>query len=203
MAMKKLFLTPRLNRSARWLRGLWPDRNPLRRATDRAEAAITALTLITFLAVAPLSAVIAARWAGTVASNTGPGYPRQVSAVLVTKASPAFGSIIGGLVQPYARARWAGPGRVMRTGEVPVPPDAAAGRTVTIWTDGSGRLTNPPASPGQQEASAGVSAMLAILGSGLVLLCAYRLGRSVLDKRRMAGWDRDWRGIGPTWSGRR
>jgi len=55
--------TPPMSRSARWLRGHWPDRNPLRRGTDRAEAAIIAPALITFLAVAPLAAVLAVGWA--------------------------------------------------------------------------------------------------------------------------------------------
>ena len=201
--MKKLFLVPRLSRPARWLRGLWPDHNPLRRATDRAEAAITSLTLTTFLVIGPLFAVFAAGWAAAVARNAAAGHPRQVSAVLLTDASPAFGTIFGGLMQPYAEARWAGPGRVLHTGRIPVLPHAAAGSTVTIWTDASGRPAEPPAGRGQQEASEGLGATLAILGSGLALLCAYRLARLVLDKRRMAGWDSDWRGIGPMWSGQR
>jgi hypothetical protein len=44
-------------------RRLWPDRNPLRRPADRAEFAVAAVLLVTFLAGVPLTALAAARWA--------------------------------------------------------------------------------------------------------------------------------------------
>jgi hypothetical protein len=202
-AMKKQRMTLKLSRPARWLRGQWPDRNPLRRGTDRAEAAITALTLITFLVIGPLSAILAAGWTVAAARNAGAGHHHQEPAVLLTSASPVIGGIFGGMVQPYARARWSGPGRAVHTGEVPVPPHTTAGSTVTIWTDASGRLAKPPAGPQQRVAGATLAAVLAVLGTGLLLLCGHQLTRSVLDRRRMAAWDRDWRSAGPMWSGRR
>ena len=40
-------------RAARTVRGLWPDRNPLRRTLDRIEAAIAGGLAVAFLAGAP------------------------------------------------------------------------------------------------------------------------------------------------------
>ncbi len=42
------------------MRRLWPDRNPLRRAADRAEAAVMAGLLAMFLVGVPLAAVATA-----------------------------------------------------------------------------------------------------------------------------------------------
>ena len=44
----------RMSRAARLARGLWPDANPLRRSSDRAEAGLLALLVIVFLAGAPI-----------------------------------------------------------------------------------------------------------------------------------------------------
>ena len=46
-------------RRALWLRGLWPDRDPFRRASDRAEATVVAAALVIFLIGGPLLALAA------------------------------------------------------------------------------------------------------------------------------------------------
>jgi len=46
-----------MTRVAGVVRGLWPDRNPLRRSSDRAEAGIIAGLAAAFLLGAPLIAV--------------------------------------------------------------------------------------------------------------------------------------------------
>jgi hypothetical protein len=45
------------------MRRLWPDRNPLRRAADRAEVAVMAGLLAMFMAGVPLATMAAAGWA--------------------------------------------------------------------------------------------------------------------------------------------
>jgi hypothetical protein len=45
--------------AVRAVRGLWPNRNPLRRTVDRAEAVVVAALAVAFLAGAPLAAVAA------------------------------------------------------------------------------------------------------------------------------------------------
>jgi hypothetical protein len=44
-------------RAARTVRGLWPDRNPLRRTIDRIQAVMAGGLVVAFLAGAPLAAV--------------------------------------------------------------------------------------------------------------------------------------------------
>ena len=51
--------TVRATRAARAVRGLWPDRNPLRRTMDRVEAMVAGGLVVAFLAGAPLAAVAA------------------------------------------------------------------------------------------------------------------------------------------------
>jgi hypothetical protein len=62
--------TVRGTRAARAVRGLWPDRNPLRRTMDRAEAIIMGGLIVAFLAGAPLAAVAAGHAACSLGSRT-------------------------------------------------------------------------------------------------------------------------------------
>ena len=55
--------TPGTTVPSGWLRGLWPDHNPLRRTCDRAEAAIVAGLIAAFLIAAPVAGLIAGQWA--------------------------------------------------------------------------------------------------------------------------------------------
>ena len=57
-------------RAARAVRGLWPDRNPLRRTIDRVEAVIMGGLAVAFLAAAPLIAVAAWHIAYSMGSRT-------------------------------------------------------------------------------------------------------------------------------------
>jgi len=90
----------------------------------------------------------------------------------------------------------------VRSGQIPVTAGARDGSTVTVWTDAFGHPAAPPAGPSQQAALAALAAVLAAADAGLVLLCAQKLARWVLDKRRLAAWDTGWRATGPRWSSR-
>lgn len=192
---------PRFSRPALWLRGIVPDRNPLRRATDRAEAVVIAALLVAFLAGAPLIAILA----GGVVSRAGPHAPDaaryRVRAVLAS--NPETRLDIGGIqVGPYARARWAAPDGTPRTGDVVVPAGAKAGSTVVVWVSASGQLAGAP--PAQSGTSAALASVLAVVFFAVGLLCVADVSRDILDQRRMASWDAEWRVTGPRWSsGRR
>jgi hypothetical protein len=196
---------PRMSPLARWLRGVRPDHNPLRRGTDRAETVIILLTMIAFLTMAPLFAVLVDGWV----SAPRPAkqerlYP--VSAVLLASVPlPTLGGISRAPIHPYShvRARWTAPDGIRRAGEIPVTTGATAGSKVTVRTDVAGRLAAQPAQPlAAANGSAALAAVFTAFGTGLVLLCAERLAHWALDKRRMAAWDSDWRSTGPQWSGR-
>src|SRR5262249_56389680 len=105
--------TPRMRWHAgarRWLRrvrGWWPDRNPLRRRCDRAEAALFTVLVAVFLAGAPLLALSAGRWAhdsGPPAGHAQPAGPHQVPAVLRTATIQRFAPS-----PAPASCRWARP----------------------------------------------------------------------------------------------
>ncbi len=184
-------------RLVRVLRGLWPDRNPLRRGIDRAEAGIVALLLVVFMIGAPLAAITAGRAAQGAASGTQATQAvwRQVPAVLL--AGPRASAYP--LTQPR-KARWTAPDGMSRTGEVLASVQARAGTTVMVWVDHSGRLTGPPLLRSQVAGWALSAEIFAPLVLALALLAAGALAHGALDQRRLAAWGTEWRSTGPRWT---
>jgi len=186
----------------RWLRrvrGWWPDRNPLRRRCDRAEAALFTVLVAVFLAGAPLLALSAGRWAhdsGPPAGHAQRAGWHQVPAVLRTATIQRFAPS-----PAPAWARWTGPGGVPRTGRVLAPAGLAAGAVIPVWVDAAGRLADPPAPPGRHHSQAPAEGMVAVLLLAELLSAAGLAARGVVDRRRLAAWDTEWRAIGPTWGG--
>src|SRR5215831_7036560 len=140
--------------SLRRARGWWPDRNPLRRRCDRAEAAIVTVLVAVFLAGAPLLA----RAAGRQAHDSGPR-PGQAQ-----------------------RARWHRVPAVLRTATIHrfAPSEALA------WA----RWTAPR---GLQASRALADGMVAVLILAELLWGAGLAARGVVDRRRLAAWDAEWR----------
>lgn len=187
-------------RAARAARGLWPDHNPLRRALDRAEAAVAGGLVVAFLAGAPVAGLTTGHavyriWSRT--ANAEQAAWHRVPAVLLA-AVPVSGYDDG-----QVSARWRAPDGTRRTGTVPAPPGARAGRTVAVWVDAVGRVTGPPVQLSQVRGTAALAAVLACLAVGCVVLGAGLLAHSVLGRRRLAAWDADWRATEPQWTGRR
>jgi hypothetical protein len=148
----------------RWLRrgrGWWPDRNPLRRRCDRAEAALVTVLVAVFVAGAPLLAVSAGRWAPDGGPAPGPAQPAgwyEVPAVLRTATTRRFAPS-----PATAWARWTAPGGVPHTGKVLAPAGLTAGAVVPVWVDAAGRLAGPPASPGRHDGRALAEGLVAVL----------------------------------------
>jgi len=191
---------------ALWLRGRWPDHNPLRRTSDRVEAAIIAAALILFLAGAPLLALFAWHWAGSAAHRVQQRQQaawHQVSALLLADARPVVDIGYGGIAGAEVPARWTAPNGTARTGDVAAPESAQAGRTVRIWVDESGAQTGPPLRAQQATGQAALAAALAPFVLGTVLLCTVSVAVYILDRRRLASWAADWRSAGPRWNSHR
>ena len=189
-----------VGRAARWARGLWPDRNPLRCTLDRVEAAVVVGLVVVFLVGAPLAGLAAGHAVYRIWSRTAHAEQaawRQVPAVLLA-ATPATGYDDG-----QVRARWTAPDGTRRTGLVPAPSGARAGRTVAVWVDAAGRAAGPPVRLWQVWGQAVLAAALACLGVGLIVLCAGLLAHNLVDRRRLAAWDANWRATEPQWTGRR
>ena len=189
-----------LARAARAARGLWPDRNPLRRTVDRVEAAVIGGLVVVFLAGAPLAALATGHAVYRIWSRTAHAQQatwRQVPAVLLAAVSPS------GYDDSQVPARWTGPDGTRRTGNVPAPAGARAGRTLMVWVDAAGRLTVPPLQLWEVRGQAAAAAIVASMTVGLVLLCGGQLAHGLLGRRRLAAWGADWRAIEPQWTGRR
>ena len=189
-------------RAVRAVRGLWPDRNPLRRTMDRIEAVVVGGLAVAFLAGAPLAAVAAGHAAYSIASRTAYAQRaawHQVPAALLATA-PAYG--YGGH-EPTVQARWTAPDGTRHTGTVTAPAGAMAGPTVRVWGETAGRLTGPPPQLSQVRGQAALATMLTPVALGFILLCIGALAHSVLGRRRLAAWDRDWQTTEPQWTRRR
>ena len=194
---------------SRWLRcGRWLglDRNPLRRRTDRVEAAIRLVTMFVLVVAVPLACIVVGQLAGHLAQRQArdqAAAERQVTAVLLhgvpAGASPDPFSSIQEIMVP---ARWQLPGQPSRTGPVLAAMGARAGSTETIWVDAAGAPVSAPDS-GLVEAAICVAVVNTCLAAGLVLVAGNMLARRALNRWRMREWDAAWRATGPLWSGRR
>jgi hypothetical protein len=197
-------------RQGRWLyrlmRGRRPDRNPLRRTSDRVETYLLGGLLAAGIAGAPFAAQAAdhVTYAAMLrAEHAQQATRHQVKAELLQSAGDT--SVSGyqfGITVPV-RARWTTVAGTPRTGELMVPAGSPQGTTVTVWTDSSGALVNPPLQPGQVAAQADLAATGAVTGIGILYLCEAVTIRQVLNRRRMAAWDADWALTEPMWNRQR
>jgi len=190
-------------RLARWL-GF--DRNPLRRGTDRIEAALRMVMMIMLAAAVPAAAVLAGQQADHVALNRAHAQQAAdhlVNAVLLEQA-PATGTPdpYTSVQTTWVQARWRPPGLPPRTGEVLAPVGAPKGSTVRTWINPSGAVTDPPLDHRDIVGDVCIAVVATCLVSWLVLLASGALARRLLDRRRLNAWDAEWRASGPLWSGR-
>ncbi len=194
--------SPRSTWLSRLVRGRRPDRNPLRRGSDRAETAVLGVLLAAFLAGAPFAAHAAGSWTYADSAREAQAQQavlHQVSATLLQAAAP----VASGGYGFDANARWKAPDGHVRTGQVFVPGIAAAGSKVMVWVTQAGQLTNPPLQYGQVTGRVVSAQVLAVGALAVTLLIVGWAARWALDRRRLAAWDAEWLATGPRWSPRR
>jgi hypothetical protein len=194
-------------RLARWARWLGFDRNPLRRGSDRIEAALRLVLIVLLVVAVPIAAVVAGRQADHLALRQAQAQrtaDHLVTAVLLKDAPTA------GTPDPYTSvqtawvpARWQPPGQPARTGVVLALAGAHQGSTVRIWINASGAVTDPPLDHRDVTGQVCVAVMATCLVSLLVLLASAGLTRRALDRRRLSAWEAEWQAGEPLWSGRR
>jgi hypothetical protein len=192
---------------ARLARALALDGNPLRRASDRAEAWIRAGLLALFVIAALITAQAAGGWmlqTGTPERGAGAAPGHAVHAVLLQPAPAVHaGPAPGAAAQVPVRARWHPPGAPARTGQVLAPRGSPAGTPVTIWVDPSGRLTTPPPDPGPPDRHITIPVILILAAEALALLAVLRLIQHLLNRHRLAAWEAAWSITEPRWTGHR
>lgn len=199
---------PRL-RQGNWLgrviRGIRPDRNPLRRKSDRAETFILAGSLAVAIAAAPFAAGVAGEAGHAAALRAERGElasSHEVKAVLLQSAPDAAAGYPLGSEFPV-QARWSPPGGRDLTGQLMVPAGTPKGTAIDVWVDSAGRLTGPPLQPSQVAAQADLASAGAIAGIALLYLCEAVVVRRVLVRRRLAAWDAEWAVTEPAWNRQR
>ncbi|WP_240110993.1 hypothetical protein [Streptomyces sp. MUM 203J] len=190
--------------------GLWRwRRNPLRRATDLAEAWVAFLALLLLCLGTPLvgwlvgTAADAAlqisarvqqeRRHTAVARVVGPAPPGEPA--LPDRAAAAEDR----LRQPVT-ARWTAPDGTERTGTLNAAREVAGpGAAIPVWVDDEGRLVSRPLSARTAREHAVLAGVGAAAGAGLAVEGARRAVVRRLAQTRYARLDRDWAAIGPDW----
>jgi hypothetical protein len=182
------------------------DANPLRRASDRVEAWIRLGLITVFLVAGPLAAIAVGHWAsdsGIREARAQAAADYQVRAVLMgpTSATPSYPAA-GNSAAAWVRARWTAHDGTSRQGEVWAPAGSHAGSVVTVWTDASGLLVDPPM--GREQILSRVISFVAVTPVALAVLLLNLLWatRHVLDRRRLAAWEKDWTAVEPQWTRR-
>ncbi len=191
----------RSTRLGRLVRGRRPDRNPLRRGSDRAETAVLGVLLAAFLAGAPFAAHVAGSWTYATSAREAQGQQAAIHQVRATLRQAAPLSVVDG--GAAADAWWKAPDGQVRTGQVVAPAGAPAGSTVMVWVSQSGQLANTPLQRYQVTGRANAARALAVVGLAVTLLFAGWAARWALDRRRLAAWDAEWLVNEPRWSSRR
>ncbi|WP_433666305.1 Rv1733c family protein [Nocardia sp. CA-136227] len=184
-----------------WPARLWRVRpwnsSPLMRVSDRAEVVLRALAVVVVAAAVPVAgAVGTVSYTGAeariVAQDSG-----KVRVVATETADavrvPDSDRYATHQVRYQAPVQWDNGGKIA-TATVDVPGPQVAGATVTLWTK-NGQPTVAPSRPGSAAAEG--------IGTGLAILvetwCAAAatvwFTGTVLDARRYARWEREWRGI--------
>jgi hypothetical protein len=191
-------------RTASLARRLGLDHNPLRRGTDRAEAWIRIALALVFLIGAPVAFWGAARWASSVAPTAA--HARQAGEhrvpVTLLQGVPGAAESFTVVSLGWVKARWKVPGGAVRTGYVEAPAGSRARSTVPVWLNRSGRPTEPPWPPGQARSWTLMIAVLAPIVLALLLLAIMGILGHILQRQRLASWQRAWSAVGPQWTRR-
>ena len=185
----------------RAVRGARPDRNPLRRRTDRLETCLLAGLFVAAAAGAPAAVQAAGHTWYADATHARQGQLAARHEVKAVLAQPA--GVIGGYTltsQVPTLASWMSTGGARRAGDVPAVPGSPAGTLVNVWTDANGYLISPPLTV-TEVADQADAARVAAVGGIIVGCMASTLAiRQLLNRRRMAAWDADWLATARVWN---
>lgn len=179
------------------------DRNPLRRTYDRVETLVLAALVITFLAGAPFAVLLSGAWTSALAhrmQHEQEASRHQVRATVVT-LDPGSASDYSGLnPQRDAQARWTTSSGKAVTGEVTVSSGTMVGSAVPVWVARDGQPGEPPLLNSQIAGQVVLAQVASVTVLAIVVTTAGLVSRQALDKRRMAGWESEWRANGPHWT---
>lgn len=186
----------------RWLRRLRPDRNPLRRTTDRMEIYLLAGLFAALAAAAPFAAQSASNAAYTEALRAQHAQlaTRHLVRAQITQVVLDPNDAYTLNTDEPAEATWTSATGVRNTGQVLAPGGSRKGNVIAVWTDAAGNLVSPPLLTSQVSGDGQLAAFGAVTALGVFYLGAAAAARLVLNRRRMAAWDADWLVTARTWN---
>jgi hypothetical protein len=184
----------------RAVRGARPDRNPLRRRTDRLETCLLAGLFVAAAAAAPFAAQAAGRaWYADAAHMRQAELATRHSATATLAHSAGLSGSYALSAQVPTLASWRS-GGVLRAGDVPAPPGSPPGTRVTVWTDDTGYLISPPLTVTQVADQADAARVTAVGGIVVCYMAVTLAIRRLLHRRRMAAWEADWVATARVWN---
>jgi hypothetical protein len=186
----------------RHARGLLPDRNPLRRRTDRVEAYLLAGLFVAAAAGAPFAAQAAGRAAYSSALRIQQeqlATRQQVKAQLTVAAGSTMNGYTLSEYVPTT-ATWKSAAGVVRHGRVLARSGSAPGTPVTVWVAPNGDLASPPLTNAQVAGQGDAGALGSVAGVVVTFLIGVGVIRYVMYRRRMAAWEADWLITAPMWN---
>jgi hypothetical protein len=180
----------------------WGRSSPFRRTVDRIERRVLTVAVALALAAVPVAVLTGAavqRSADVLVEvQNADAYPTTAT-LLRDAPENSADSTIG---VDTTLGEWHTAIGTARTGPVPVPIGATAGTTVRIWLDDAGRVVDPPLTADQAYWRGVVTAVLLLIAAFAVLAAGYWLTHHLLDRRRLAEWEADWRTVEPRWTHR-
>lgn len=188
---------PLLGRPAR-------GRNPLRRRTDRVQSWFTALFLLVLGLGLPMAAISSGNAAYASQMNVvhAQAAERHQVTARLAESPPGGPGQSEATELRMAKVSWTGGDGARHIGVATVPGDADAGTDVRVWVGRDGELAQPPTSASTARTMGWFTGTL----TAAVVLAAAFAGRArvrqVLDRRRYAQWEAEWKAVEPMWSGR-
>ncbi|GAA1421660.1 hypothetical protein GCM10009601_21920 [Streptomyces thermospinosisporus] len=185
---------PRRERLWRW------RRNPLRRRSDVAEAWVQLATHVLALLTAVCVGLLAAGALGSSLADRR-AEDRPATAVLTKGTADAVPAPVtdDGGAGVWTTVRWTDRDGATHTGRAEVPPGRKAGSTVTVWTDGSGRLVTKPPEGVEAHFQVVMGGVTVGAACGGLILGAGWLVRRRIRHRVLDQWEAEWQWVEPMW----
>jgi hypothetical protein len=175
------------------------DTNPLFRGVDRAEAVVMTMLVVVSVVAWVVVAILAGRWADheTLAAEHAergvhPVWARQLESGAEAASSPELG-------MAWVPAEWKLPDGREGHGQIPVALNSTSGQQTEIFINAQGQEVRPPLDAADVHDQVAFTVFSVTMGFGVVFAISYGCVRLLFDRRRMAGWQRDWDAVGPTW----
>lgn len=190
----------------RWLsrqvRGLRPDRNPLRRRIDRAETYLLGGLFVASAVAVPFAAHAASHAAYESALRMQQEQLATRSQVTAVITSTTSANVNGYAVSGYleATATWTSATGARQSGVILAEPGSHKGTKLLVWIDPAGDLTTPPIATAQVISERDAATIGGIAGVVVMAVGAGGLIHFVLYRRRLAAWDADWRVTARAWN---